>query len=295
MHFTLKLTHFYLYYNQTIATTEQTMHKHEQAKEYILNNSNQFQPKIGIILGSGLSELVNDLTDNVAIPYSDIPHFFTCSVSGHSGTLHLGYLEGVPVVCMQGRGHYYEGLSHEDITTPIRTMKALGVETLLITNAAGSLQETMRPGSLMLLHDHINMQGTNPLIGRNDDDIGSRFLGMENIYNCQLRKQMLALAEQLEIPLTEGTYVSVIGPVFETPAEIKAFHILGGDAVGMSTVPEAITAHHCGMKVAAISVITNMGAGMSSETLTHEGTLKGAQLGVKKLKMLTKAFLNAYS
>ena len=205
--------------------------------------------------------------------------------------LHFGQLEGTPVVCMQGRGHYYEGLSSADIATPIRAMQRLGAKNLLITNAAGSLQETMRPGSLMLLHDHINMQGHNPLVGPNDNNIGPRFLGMENIYNPKLRQQMMHCAEQLGIPLTEGTYVAVLGPMFETPAEIKAFRLLGGDAIGMSTVPEVIAAHHCGLNVIALSVITNMGAGMSSETLTHEGTLEGAKLGIDQLQRLVHAFL----
>ena len=262
-----------------------------QAATYLKQRTDNFKPQVGIILGSGLAELVNEIKDARAIPYAHIPNFFDCSVSGHSGLLHFGYLEGVPVVCMQGRGHYYEGLSGEDIVTPIRTMKFLGVEKLLITNAAGSLKESLQPGNLMLISDHINFQGGNPLVGNNDTAFGPRFLGMEGAYNVDLRKQMLQTAQSLNIPLREGTYVAVLGPVFETPAEIRAFQILGGDAVGMSTVPEVIAAHHCGLKVVAISMITNMGAGMSAEILTHEGTLKGAQLGVKKLQALVHAFM----
>jgi xanthosine phosphorylase len=262
-----------------------------QAATYLTQRTHGFKPQVGIILGSGLAELVNEITDARAIPYAHIPNFFDCSVSGHSGLLHFGYLEGVPVVCMQGRGHYYEGLSGDDIATPIRTMKFLGVETLLITNAAGSLKEAIEPGNLMLISDHINLQGRNPLVGNNDSTLGPRFLGMEGAYNLELRHQMLETAQSLGIPLAQGTYVAVLGPVFETPAEIRAFQILGGDAVGMSTVPEVIAAHHCGLKVVAISMITNMGAGMSSEILTHEGTLKGAQLGIQALKQLVHAFI----
>lgn len=262
-----------------------------QAATYLKQRTGDFKPQIGIILGSGLASLVNEIKDGQAIPYEHIPNFFDCSVSGHSGMLHFGYLEGVPVVCMQGRGHYYEGLSSEDIATPIRTMKLLGVETLLITNAAGSLRENIQPGNLMLISDHINMQGRNPLVGNNAEEFGPRFLGMEDAYNPELRKQMLQTAESLNIPLVEGTYLSVLGPVFETPAEIRAFQLLGGDAVGMSTVPEVIIAHHCGLKTVAISMITNMGAGMTAENLTHEGTLEGAKLGVDKLQKLVHAFL----
>jgi len=262
-----------------------------QAATYLKQRTNDFKPQIGIILGSGLASLINEIKDAQTVPYEHIPNFFDCSVAGHSGVLHFGYLEGVPVMCMQGRGHYYEGLSSEDIATPIRTMKLLGVETLLITNAAGSLRESLQPGSLMLISDHLNMQGRNPLVGNNDENIGPRFLGMEGAYNPKLRQQMLDTAETLDLPLTEGTYVGVLGPVFETPAEIKAFQILGGDAVGMSTVPEVIAAHHCGLKTVAVSMITNMGAGMTNETLTHEGTLEGAKLGVNKLQKLIHAFL----
>jgi xanthosine phosphorylase len=262
-----------------------------QAATYLKQRTHDFKPQIGLILGSGLAELVHDIQDARTIPYAHIPNFFDCSVSGHNGLLHFGYLEGVPVVCMQGRGHYYEGLTGQDIATPIRTMKFLGVEKLLITNAAGSLKESLQPGNLMLISDHINMQGGNPLVGNNDPTFGPRFLGMEGAYNLELRKQMLQTAKSFNIPLTEGTYVAVLGPVFETPAEIRAFQILGGDAVGMSTVPEVIAAHHCGLKVVAISMITNMGAGMSSEILTHEGTLKGAQLGIKSLQQLIHAFI----
>lgn len=262
-----------------------------QAATYLKQRTNNFKPQVGIILGSGLASLVNEIKEAQAIPYAHIPNFFDCSVSGHSGLLHFGYLCGVPVVCMQGRGHYYEGLSSEDIATPIRTMKLLGVETLLITNAAGSLREDVQPGNLMLISDHINMQGRNPLVGNNDEAFGPRFLGMEDAYNPELRKQMRETAAELDIPLAEGTYLSVLGPVFETPAEIRAFKILGADAVGMSTVPEVITAHHCGLNTVVVSMITNLGAGMTTETLTHEGTLKGAQLGVAKLQKLVHAFL----
>jgi inosine/guanosine/xanthosine phosphorylase family protein len=170
-------------------------------------------------------------------------------------------------------------------------MKLLGVKTLLITNAAGSLQESMQPGSLMLVRDHLNFQCNNPLIGTHDPDFGPRFIGLENLYNQTLRTQLKDTANNLNLSLREGVYVGVLGPMFETPAEINMFQMLGGDAVGMSTIPEAIAAHHCGIEVAVISVITNLGAGMTSEVLSHEGTLEGAKLGIEKLKRLAQQFL----
>lgn len=250
-----------------------------------------FKPTLGLILGSGLAGFADKIEQTTIIPYRDLPGFSQCSVEGHPGELHLGWLKGIPVACFKGRAHYYEGNSNEVLRTMIRTLKNLGVETLLITNAAGSLRSDIKPGELMLISDHINFQFNNPLVGPNDSTFGPRFIGMEDAYDPSLRQQFLTIAKQLNIKLAEGVYLGVLGPSFETPAEIRAFRILGADAVGMSTVAEVILAAHCGMKVAAISAITNMGAGLSEEKLTHEGTLKTAAQATHQLSDLLLTFI----
>ena len=249
-----------------------------------------FSPEYAIILGSGLGSLAEQITDPCIISYDELPGFPDCSVKGHVGALHLGFLHGVPVACLQGRAHLYEGIDNSIIQTLIRTLKLLGCHTLLATNASGSLRADVPPGHLVLLNDHINMQFNNPLVGKNDDRFGDRFIGMEDAYDPDLRQQFSSLAQKCEIPLTEGVYIGVLGPSFETPAEIRAFKILGADAVGMSTIPEVICARHCGMKVAVIAVITNLAAGMSEQKLSHEVTLSGAALGQQNLITLVNAF-----
>lgn len=253
-----------------------------------------FKPTLGLILGSGLGAFADKIEQAKIIPYQNLPGFSQCSVEGHHGELHLGWLSGIPIACLKGRAHYYEGNSNEVLQTMIRTLKSLGVETLLITNAAGSLRFDMKPGELMLISDHINFQFNNPLVGPNDSTFGPRFIGMEDAYDPNLRQQFLTIAKQLNIKLTEGVYLGVLGPSFETPAEIRAFRILGADAVGMSTVAEVILAKHCGMKVTAISAITNMAAGLSEEKLTHEGTLKTAGQATHDLSHLLLTFMEYY-
>lgn len=252
-----------------------------------------FVPKIGLILGSGLNSLVEALTDKISISYADIPGFPECTVEGHQGNLHLGYLNKVPMAILQGRSHFYEGYFHANPTlstktmmTPIRTLKLLGAKILLVTNAVGSLRENVGTGDLVAISDHINFQFNNSLVGENDEEYGPRFVGMDEAYDSNIRKRILASAAENNINMTEGIYFGVLGPMFETPAEIRAFRILGADVVGMSTISDVITARHCGLDVGAISVVTNMAAGMSSEKLSHEGTLKGAQLGVERLRKL---------
>ncbi len=256
--------------------------------------ADDFTPKVAVILGSGLGVLAKELEQVVSIPYTDIPGFFDCTVTGHGGTLHCGYLKGVPVACMQGRAHFYEGISNHDVVTPIRALKLLGCHTLIATNASGSLRPEVTPGSLVLIKDHINFSFNNPLVGPNDDDIGPRFIGLDDAYDTDLRDQFKGLAAELNIPLTEGVYFGVLGPSFETPAEIRAFKLLGGDVVGMSTVPEVIAARHCGLRVAVISAITNMAAGLSENVLTHEETLSGAKLASDKLIALFQKFFEQY-
>jgi xanthosine phosphorylase len=254
-----------------------------------------FTPKLGIILGSGLGKIADLVENSIVIPYSELPGFPECSVEGHAGNLILGEIRGTKVVILQGRGHIYEGDSLvRPIRRYIRTLKLLGCELAVLTNAAGSFREEVKPGSLMMITDHINLQFNNPLVGPNDDEFGPRFFSMENAYDLDIRNRMLATAEKLKIKLAQGVYLGVSGPNFETPAEIKAFRVLGADAVGMSTVPEVLVARHCGLKIAGISVITNLAAGMNAEPLSHEQTLRCAKLAVDDLTNLLLTFVGDY-
>jgi xanthosine phosphorylase len=261
------------------------------AAQYIAKKTSGFKPELAIVLGSGLGKLADYIEDPIVIPYTELPGFPNCSVSGHGGNLLLGKINGVAVACLQGRAHYYEGVDYDQIKTPMRTLKLIGCQTLLSTNASGSLRPEVRPGSLVLINDHINMQFNNPLVGPNQDAFGPRFIGMEDIYNAELRQTLKRIADEQGIETTEGVYLGVIGPSFETPAEIRAFRVLGGDVVGMSTIPEVIAAHHCGMKIAVVSVITNMAAGMSEEALSHDVTLAGAAKATDILIKLVLAFI----
>lgn len=254
-----------------------------------------FSPVLGLVLGSGLGVLADEIENAVKISYDDIPGFFSCSVTGHGGYLHLGTLSGVKVACLQGRAHYYEGADATDILTPIRVLKALGCDTLISTNASGSLREEVGPGSLVLVNDHINFQFNCPLVGQNDDEFGPRFIGMEDAYDEGLRNTFKQLAKDNAIAISEGVYFGVLGPCFETPAEIRAYRMLGGDLVGMSTIPGVVAARHCGMRVGVIAVITNMAAGMAPVKLSHDVTLEGAKLGADNLIKLMRAFLAQYN
>lgn len=254
--------------------------------KYIQKQKPNFTPRVGMILGSGLGSVGNEIKDSVKLPFSSIPGFPQSSVAGHKGQLILGTLGSTAVACMQGRIHGYEGTEGTAYKLFIRTLKLLGCEILFVTNAAGSLHEKVGPGELMLISDHINMNHRNPLIGPNNDEFGDRFHAMTDAYDSILRKRIHNIAKKIHIPLTEGVYISVTGPSFETPAEIRAYRVLGADAVGMSTVPEVIIARHCGLRVAAISSITNLAAGMADETLSHEGTLHYGQIAAKNLSRL---------
>jgi xanthosine phosphorylase len=252
-------------------------------------------PRLGIVLGSGLGGLAEILGDAVAVPYAEIPGFPTSTVPGHAGRFLIGDLDGVTVACMQGRFHLYEGYPAAVIKLPIRTFAALGVEALLLTNAAGSLRAEAGPGSLMLITDHLNFTWTNPLVGPNDDAWGERFVGLEDAYDPELRARLLRIAAKLEIRLHEGVYCSLLGPLFETPAEIRAYKVLGADAVGMSTVPEVIVARHAGLRVAAISAITNMAVGMSDVPIDHAQTLRGAAIAAADLTRLVREFAGSFA
>ena len=261
--------------------------------DFIQRQKPGFKPQIGLILGSGLGALAQDIQDAVSIPFSDIPEFPISTVSGHKGHLILGILGNMPVACYQGRIHGYEGTEASAFKYFIRTLKLLGCESLLITNASGSLRQDVGPGELMLITDHINLQHRNPLIGLNEDEFGERFTAMDNAYDAHLNNRLHETARVLSIPLHDGVYMGVTGPVFETPAEIRAFKILGADCVGMSTVPEVLIARHCGLRVAAIASITNFGAGLQSESISHTGTLHYGQLASKNVSRLITATLES--
>jgi xanthosine phosphorylase len=253
------------------------------------------RPRLGMVLGSGLGALADELTDAVTIPYAELPGFRAGTVAGHAGSLSLGHLDGVPVACLRGRSHLYEGIGAEVITTPVRTLKRLGAETLLLTNAAGSLREEAGPGSLVALSDHINLTGFNPLVGPNDDEVGPRFPSLRDVYDPKLRAGLHAAAAELGTPLHDGVYLACLGPSFETPAEIRAFRTLGADLVGMSTVPEAIAARHCGLRVAAVSVVTNLAEGMGDVALSHEQTLAEGERGAAALAPLLRRWVAGHA
>ncbi len=234
------------------------------------------QPKIGLILGSGLGDMAKDIQAEAVIPYREIPHFPVSTVKSHAGQLVIGELEGQKVVAMQGRVHFYEGYSMDEITFPVRVMRGLGCEILLVTNASGGINQSFVAGDFMAITDHINLTGTNPLIGENDPSLGVRFPDMSEAYNRELTATAKAVAAGLGIRLQQGVYIAVTGPCFETPAEIRCFERWGCDAVGMSTVPEVIVANHAGMRVLGISCITNMAAGILPVKLTSQEVLETA-------------------
>lgn len=265
-----------------------------EAVALIQQKKPNFIPKLGLILGSGLGDVAKQITDATIIPYSNIPGFPVCRVEGHPGQMYLGMLQGVPIVCLQGRAHWYEGTESITYLTIIRALKLLGCEALILTNSSGSLHTELTPGSLMMITDHINLQGKNPLVGENEDGFGPRFVPMENAYDSDLRNILQATAKKLQIPLAQGVYLGVLGPSFETPAEIRCFQNWGGSALGMSTVPEVIVARHCDLKVLGISLITNLAAGLSSQAVTHAQTLAGAKLGIANLIKLLIAFVENY-
>jgi xanthosine phosphorylase len=263
----------------------------QETMDLIRKYAPNFFPKIGIILGSGLGSIADQLTNSITIPYQAIPGLHSGEVSGHASLLVLGYLNDVPVVCLKGRLHLYEGATYSSIRTLVRIVKQLGAETLIVTCAAGSLREDVGPGEVMMLNDHINFQPGNPLLGPNDESIGARFVSMENAYDEGLRDVMTGIAARLDISVPEGVYLSVLGPTFETPAEIRAFRTMGADAVGMSVVSEVIIARHCGLRVLGLAAITNLAVGLSLEKVTHEGTLQYGELTARKLIKLIPEFV----
>lgn len=246
------------------------------------------KPKIGLILGSGLGVLADEIQSPVKIKYESIPGFPVSTVEGHAGQLVIGELEGVTVLAMQGRFHYYEGYGLDEVTFPVRVMNAIGIETVMVTNAAGGVNKSFTPGELMLITDHINNAGANPLIGPNDDPMGVRFPDMSTAYTPSYQNLVRNAAKDLDIHLKEGVYVWNSGPSYETPAEVRMLEILGGDAVGMSTVPEVIVARHAGMNVIGISCITNMAAGILNQPLSHEEVIETTEQAKEDFLNLVK-------
>ena len=249
------------------------------------------EPRVGIVLGSGLGGVADAVADPTVVDYRELPGFPRPTVEGHGGRAVLGRIGEVPVAVLQGRAHVYEGGDHDAIRTPVRALRAAGAEILVLTNAAGSLRPEVGPGRLMLITDHINLSGVNVLAGPNDDSIGPRFPSLHHAYDPELRERLRAAAAELGTDLAEGVYLAVSGPTFETPAEIRALRILGADAVGMSTVHETAVARHTGLRVAAVSAITNLAEGMTEEPLTHEQTLRDAQRGADALAPLLVRFV----
>lgn len=228
-----------------------------------------FVPKVGLVLGSGLGEFAKEINVSFELPYSEIEGFPVSTVPGHDGRFIFGYIADVPIVCMKGRVHYYEGYNVSDVVLPIRLMIKLGIKTLFLTNAAGGLKEGFSAGDLMLITDHISVFAPNPLIGPNDPEMGPRFPDMTEVYNLKIREKIQEIAYENDIPLETGVYCQLTGPTYETPAEIKMLKTLGVDAVGMSTVVEAIAARHMGVNVCGISCISNLAAGISKTPLSH--------------------------
>ncbi len=259
----------------------------KEAADFILSKTDK-KPSVALVLGSGLGKFADSLKNSTAISYSDIPHFPTATVEGHAGKMVIGEAGGKVVVAMQGRFHFYEGHPMQDVTFPIRVMHAIGAKDLVITNAAGGLNPEFKVGTLMIMTDHINFMGTNPLIGPNDAELGVRFPSIQGIYNKELVAEALKLGKEMGAPIETGTYVAVTGPSYETAAELRAFRGMGADAVGMSTVPEVIVAAHSGIKrVLGISCITNMATGLSEVTANHEEVITAAaEAQVYFLKLL---------
>jgi purine-nucleoside phosphorylase len=264
----------------------------------VVQGHSQLRPSIGLVLGSGLGGLADTLENRVVIPYGDIPGWPQSTVPGHSGQLVIGHLEGRPVVAQQGRAHFYEGYDLQQVTFPLRVMHLMGVRTVILTNAAGGLNQNYRVGDLMLLNDHINfvgMGGHNPLVGPNDDSIGPRFPGMVQTYDRELRQLACQVAQQAGITLHEGVYICLSGPNYETPAEIRMLRTIGGDAVGMSTVHEVLVARHAGMRVMAYSGITNVCIDSVDTELetTHEEVLDAGSILVPKLTTILRGVLRS--
>lgn len=255
-----------------------------------IHERTQMKPKVALILGSGLGDYASQLRVECEVPYSEIEGFPVSTVPGHAGKFIFGYLGEIPVVCMKGRVHYYEGYEISDVVLPVRLMHLLGAEILFLSNAAGGVNEAFRAGDLMLIRDHISVFVPNPLIGPNCDSLGTRFPDMTRVYDPELSQKIREAAEEEKILLREGVYTQLSGPSYESPAEIRMLRLLGTDAVGMSTVVEAIAANHCGMRICGISFISNLAAGMSGKSLNHKEVQEAADAAAQKFtRLVTKS------
>ncbi len=266
------------------------MHKLEQIQEakVFVTRKTSVIPTVGIILGSGLGALADEIKNAVHIPYDEIPHFAKSHAIGHANELVIGELNGKNIVAMKGRFHYYEGISLDQLTFPVRLMKALGVENLIITNACGAVNTSFKPGDLMLITDHLNLVANNPLIGPNNDKLGTRFPDVSQVYNKELRQIVLNVAKEQELQIQQGVYAWWTGPTYETPAEIRMIRGFGADAVGMSTVPEALIAVHGNIKVVGISCLTNMACGILDQPLGHQEVIEVAAMVREKFLRLLR-------
>ncbi|MCD8525523.1 MAG: purine-nucleoside phosphorylase [Gammaproteobacteria bacterium] len=265
----------------------------QEAIAFVQSKAPNFRAKLGVVASSALSEFSNLLTDSVTIHYHDIPGVVSGTIPGHGSRLVLGYLNGVPLVCLQGRLHRYEGASYRSMQILINLIKGLGAGSVIITNVSGSLRASVGAGELVVINDHINFSFDSPLMGKNDDSVGPRFVSMTNTYDMEMRRQLAGIAHEQGFYLHEGVYVGVGGPHFETPAEIRMFQMLGGDVIGMSTIPDVLFARHCGLKLAVLSLIVNLGAGMNPGVeLSHEHTLEESAKAAARLTRLIVAYIS---
>ncbi len=267
------------------------MNNYAETVNYIKERTSKFNPKIAIILGSGLGVLSDEIEDKIVLPYKDIPGFPVSTVEGHAGELIFGKLNGVEIIAMNGRFHYYEGYDLKETTYPERIFKLLGIENLIITNAAGGVNLNYQAGDFMVIADHLSFFAEAVLRGKNEDEFGDRFPDMSNIYNKELREKLKPIILKHAGRVQEGVYGYMKGPQFETPAEIRALRVLGADSIGMSTVPEAMIANHCGIKVCGISCVTNMAAGILDESLSYDDVKETAERVKNQFKEIIKEFI----
>ncbi len=266
--------------------------KIKETTEYIQRKA-ETVPKVGIVLGTGLGGLSEEIEQEVAIPYQEIPNFPVSTVSGHQGALILGRLSDTPVVALQGRFHYYEGYDMQTLTFPIRVMQALGMEQIFLSNASGGVEPNFEIGDIMLIEDHINLLPSNPLVGPNDERLGPRFLDMSEVYDPQLIEKAERVAQDQGVAIKKGVYAAISGPCFETPAEYRYIRRIGADAIGMSTIPEAITARHMGVQCFAVSIITDLGVEGKIEKVSHEDVKKEASKVEHRMTGIIKEMLRS--
>lgn len=259
-------------------------------KDIIMKKFNKI-PETMIILGSGINDFIHELNKTVVISYNELFNLDTDESIGHHGKLHMGYIDKKPILVLEGRKHYYEGVSDADMRILIQSFAELGVKNLIVTNACGGMNETFHPGDIMVIEDHINMLGRNPLVGPNNQSLGPRFVDMSEPYDYVFRKIIDEVAKKENIKLQHGIYVSYLGPSYETKAEIRAYRMLGGDVIGMSTVPEVILARHANIRVLGLSIVTNMSTGISKHPLSHEEVLETSQKAIARISTLIKSFI----